>query len=82
MARAAVRDVGEIIRPHPSMRGGAGMMRRRTRGRSMGGDVARMVRGGVAKFVGVAIDDERALAWPVWAMTRGNGSGSGGEWWW
>ena len=41
-------DVADVIRPHPSMRGGAVVVMWRMRGASMGGDVAAVGVGDVA----------------------------------
>ena len=48
----------------------------------VGGDVARRVGGGGDVAVG---GDKSALAWPVWAFTRGTAGAvttAGGRWWW
>jgi hypothetical protein len=42
------RDVADVVRPHPSMRGGAAVVTWRTRGASMGGDMAAVGIGDVA----------------------------------
>ena len=57
-----VGDVPDVIRPHPSMRGGAVVVVCRTRGLSKGGDVAMVRDGDVAWLVGVSVNDEHALA--------------------
>ena len=42
------RDVADVVRPHPSVRGGAVVVTWQTRGASMGGDVAVVGVGDVA----------------------------------
>jgi hypothetical protein len=39
-----------------------------------------MVGGDMASSVSVVIDNEHALAWPMWALTRVN-DGGGQRWW-
>jgi hypothetical protein len=34
--------------------------------------------GDVVQWAGVGVSDERALAWPMWALARGSGDGGGG----
>ena len=58
----AVGDMLDVVRPHPSMRGGAVVAVCWTRGPSKGGDVAMVHDGDVAWLVGVGIGDEHALA--------------------
>jgi hypothetical protein len=48
VAAVGSRDVADVVRPHPSMRGGAAVVTWRTRGASMGGDVAAVGVGDVA----------------------------------
>jgi hypothetical protein len=47
-------------------------------GLSMDGEVEGGA-GDMVQWAGVGVSDERALAWPMWALARGSGdSGSGG----
>ena len=57
----AVGDMPEVIRPHPSMRGGAVVAVCWTWGPSKGGDVAMVCDGDVVWLVGISVSDEHAL---------------------
>ena len=48
MAAVNSRDMADVVRPYPSMRGGAVVVTWWTRGASMGGDVAAVGIGDVA----------------------------------
>ena len=58
----AVGDVLDVVRPHPSMRGGAVVAVWWTRGPSKAGDVVMVHDGDVAWLVGVSVSNGHALA--------------------
>ena len=58
----AVGDVPDVVRPHPSTRGGAVVAVWWTRGPSKAGDVATVRDGDVAWLVGVGVSNGHALA--------------------
>ena len=58
----AVGDMPDVVRPHPSMRGGAVVAVCRTRGPLKGGDMVMVRDGDMAWLVGVGVGDEHALA--------------------
>ena len=58
----AVGDMPDVIRPHPSMRGGAVVAVCQTWGLSKEGDMVTVRDGDVVWLVGIGVGDEHALA--------------------